>query len=94
MAGNLPFSSQARKKNCQSISSRSSASGGVTARTPVKAGSGRSVKSGRSPFGAVLYRTTPLFLKLFGIGLAAAKIYEKDAKADQVAIEVIGGLGA
>ena len=24
-------------------------------------------ESGRSPFGAVLYRTTPLFLKLFGL---------------------------
>ncbi len=25
-------------------------------------------EAGRSPFGAVLYRTTPLFLKLFGLG--------------------------
>ncbi len=25
-------------------------------------------ESGRSQFGAVLYRTTPLFLKLFGLG--------------------------
>ena len=40
--GNFPRSSQARKKNCQSISSRSSASAGLTARTPVNAGVGRS----------------------------------------------------
>lgn len=28
-------------------------------------------ESGRSPFGAVLYRTTPLFLKLFGLNSAS-----------------------
>ena len=45
IAGYLPFSSQARNRNCQSIISRSSARAGSTARTPVNAGIGRSSKS-------------------------------------------------
>ena len=45
IAGYLPFSSQARKKNCQSIISRSVGQRpGCTARTPVKAGTGQVVE--------------------------------------------------
>ena len=48
IAGYLPFSSQARKKNCQSIISRSAARSGCTVRSPVNAGPGRSSNGTRS----------------------------------------------
>ena len=44
----LPFISQARKKNCQSIISRSVARSGWTVRIPVNAGTGRSPYATRS----------------------------------------------
>ncbi len=44
IAGYLPFSSQARKKNCQSISSRSRRRSGSMSRVPVNDGTARSSK--------------------------------------------------
>jgi segregation and condensation protein B len=47
---------------------------GVNADSPVASLLDRNLieEAGRSPFGAVLYRTTPLFLKLFGVDSPAA----------------------
>ena len=50
IAGYLPFSSQAWKKNCQSMYSRSVARSGSTRRRPVNSGTGRSSNETRCRF--------------------------------------------